>query len=124
MFTALRVTAVEGTIVVSDNTGIRSRDIDLPDLAIVDALDDERALKIDKLVVGSLQRPVVEQTRVMSKPATQWLRLLLVALFLGLTVPVVVAVNAEPGVDQSISTGAAKQSATHLEEKEHGLSQG
>jgi F-type H+-transporting ATPase subunit a len=60
------------------------------------------------------------------KPRAQWLRLLLVALFLGLSVAVTSAVRAEPGADQSIPANAANQSApaTNSEKKEHGLSQG
>jgi len=62
----------------------------------------------------------------MSKPKTQWLRLLLVALFLGLSVQVALALSAESGADHSISTSNAKQSAaaTNSEKQEHGLSQG
>ncbi|MCM3902667.1 MAG: F0F1 ATP synthase subunit A [Pyrinomonadaceae bacterium] len=61
-----------------------------------------------------------------SKPRAQWLRLLLVSLFLGLSVEVALPVSAEPGADQAISANAAKQSepATSLEKMEHGLSQG
>src|SRR6266550_559226 len=62
----------------------------------------------------------------MSKPRTQWLRLLLVTLFLGQGVQVALALSAESGADHSISTSDAKQSApaTNVEEQEHGLSQG
>src|SRR5258705_970465 len=62
----------------------------------------------------------------MSKPKTLCLRLLLVALFLGLSVQVALALSADSGADHSISTSDAKQSApaTNLEEQEHGLSQG
>ena len=62
----------------------------------------------------------------MSKPRTQWLRLLLVALFLGLSVQVALALSADSASNQSISTSTANQSAppTNSEKQEHGLSQG